>query len=114
VSAWAIERLWPPGLKGDCAPPAVEAIAAAIEAMPARHRPTVSDTMFVAAFLARWHHVDGQPITESVRQIATATVLSLRTVRRCLLALEAAELVTVGRRGGPGRGTERFLQLGPR
>jgi hypothetical protein len=70
--------------------------------------------MYVLAFLARWHRVDGRPVTESLRQIATATDLSMRRVQRCLAALDAAGLVTTGRRGGPGRGTERRLQLMPR
>jgi hypothetical protein len=91
----------------------VAVIEAAVASMAAGDRPTVSDTVYVLAFLARWHRIDGRPITESVRQIATATVLSTRTVQRCLAALEVGGQVTIGRRGGPGRGTERFLTLTP-
>jgi DNA-binding IclR family transcriptional regulator len=105
--------MWPAGQNGTRPPPYVAAVATGVATMPPGERPPLSDAVCVLAFLARWHHVDGQPITESVRQIAAATTLSTRKVRRCLAALEAADLVTTGRRGGRGRGTERWLELGP-
>lgn len=49
--------------------------------------------------------------SESVEQIAAATGLSTKTVRRCLKALDELGHWTAGARGGPGRPTERLARF---
>ena len=51
--------------------------------------------------------------TESVGQLAEVTGLSEQVVRRCLDALHEVGVWTRGRRGGPGRATERIPMFLP-